>query len=151
MNAIAPMQKVWNIGDVEYIQRPLGLDRTTQLMGKVGELFAQISSDAEVEKAFETDTSSLAGMMGLAGWLLRKAPNTVIDLAAIVLDLTAEKDIQNIKVSCTPRQFLSIAIEFFKQNDVKGLREDFLELQKLWESSSPTSPSVESKKSDSTI
>lgn len=143
INDIVPVKKTWQIGEKEYVQTPLGIDRRLQFIGEGLELFRKLYKGENIKALQSLDPNTPDGAFALYALIVRTLPEDMPRLVALALDTDSPKDIENIRKN-GGAVFLKVILEFIKQNDVKGMFGDFLALRdSLMELSLPSESSKE--------
>lgn len=116
------------IGEINYEQSPLGLGRTGELLSLIAESINKLDLDKENVDLKNVDTEKSEDMLKMLSTLLKKAPEIVAQMVCILLGAETEEDKKNIDQNCSLKTLLSIAKTFISQNDIMGVKNDFLEL-----------------------
>ncbi|HNX02187.1 MAG TPA: hypothetical protein PLE33_05795 [Candidatus Cloacimonas sp.] len=116
------------IGEINYEQSPLGLGKTGELLSLIAESINKLDLDKENVDLKKVDTEKSEDMLKMLSTLLKKAPEIVTQMVCILLGAETEEDKKNIDKNCSLKTLLSIAKTFISQNDIMGVKNDFLEL-----------------------
>jgi len=116
------------IGDINYEQSPLGLGRTGELLSLVADSINKLDLDKENVDLKNVDTDKSEDMLKMLSTLLKKAPEIVTDMVCIILEAKTDEDRENIDKNCSLKTLFAIAKTFISQNDIMGVKNDFLEL-----------------------
>jgi hypothetical protein len=121
--------KFVTIGNKEFKQEPLGLDRTGELFGVIGDVMGTMNIDkVQIESM---DTKNVADMAKLLGTLLKQSPAIIRELVIVVLDVQTSEEKAFISENLQFRDVLKVSKNFIEQNDIAGIKADFLELMTM--------------------
>ncbi len=141
MNNILPQSKKWDIAGREFVQEPLGLYGTSRLFSVIGDAVSSITAKPEFSEITSINTANVMDNVKLITFLMKHSPDIVIDAICIVLDADSPDDRAYIAKNAKLRDVMGIAKVFMAQNDIQGLRADFLELKGMWQAqATPLSP-----------